>query len=298
MQCDSLRTGRTLDLNDRAYFKRAHSATDAVIEAAFGRLTGIAVLQIAYPARDKTDALKYVLLASLNLEQFGSRIATASPYADMSVLIWDDKGTLMARLPDDGARKLAGTAQAQSALYGFVRAGQSGDTAELPGPEGTEKIWALSVLPLATGGGLRMTLGIPRDVLVAKADRDLARALSALAIGSLLAVLAALWFAEIGIRRHVARIAAAAARQGKGDFSARISAPYACCAAIRCKARCSTLRYRKRNLPDYCYCNNDRWRWDGESRSHHIDGEIRAQTARTRYVTKPTIGRVTNTTTR
>jgi diguanylate cyclase (GGDEF)-like protein len=52
------------------------------------------------------------------------------------------------------------------------------------------------------------------------------RALGILAAASLLAFLGALLFAEIAIRRQVARITAAATRQGGGDFSARIGAPY------------------------------------------------------------------------
>ena len=48
--CDSLRTNRTLDLRDRAYFKQALVAHGVVtLEPVFGRLTGISVLQIAYP---------------------------------------------------------------------------------------------------------------------------------------------------------------------------------------------------------------------------------------------------------
>ena len=50
--CDSLRTDRTLDLRDRTYFKQALVARDTVtLEPVFGRLTGISVLQIAYPVR-------------------------------------------------------------------------------------------------------------------------------------------------------------------------------------------------------------------------------------------------------
>ena len=50
--CDSLQSNRDLDLNDRDYFKRALVTKDAVtIQPAVGRLTGISVLQIAYPAR-------------------------------------------------------------------------------------------------------------------------------------------------------------------------------------------------------------------------------------------------------
>src|SRR5665647_987707 len=50
--CDSLQTDRKLDLRDREYFQRALVTKDVVtLQPAFGRLTGISVLQIAYPAR-------------------------------------------------------------------------------------------------------------------------------------------------------------------------------------------------------------------------------------------------------
>ncbi|MFM9915475.1 MAG: GGDEF-domain containing protein, partial [Rhizobacter sp.] len=48
--CDSLRSGRQLDLRDREYFKQALTKRGEVaLQPTFGRLTGISVLQIAYP---------------------------------------------------------------------------------------------------------------------------------------------------------------------------------------------------------------------------------------------------------
>lgn len=226
LHCDSLRTGRMLDLNDRAYFRQARDSGEPAIEAAFGRLTGIAVLQVAYPARDDQGVLRFVLLASLNLAHFTAQVATASPHPGMTVLIWDDKGTLMVRAPDDGPRKLAGTVQADSPLYRYVQSAPAGATAELPGPDGIVKFWAHSVLPGASGAGMRIALGIPRAVLFAQADAVLRQALILLASVSLLAFLGALLVAEFGIRRPIARIAAAAARQGAGDFSVRIGEPH------------------------------------------------------------------------
>ena len=225
LHCDSLASGRTLDLNDRAYFGRARVSGEPAFEVVFGRLTGVAVLQIAYPVRDTRGALKYVLLASLNLAQFGERFAKASAQGTQ-VTLWDAKGTLMVRYPDDGPRKLVGTLQAQSDLYRFVATQRGGETAELPGPDGVAKIWALGVLSVARESGLRIALGIPRAVLLAKAEGDLRHALAILAGASLLAFIGAFLFAELGIRRHVARIAKAAARQGKGDLNARIGMPY------------------------------------------------------------------------
>jgi hypothetical protein len=93
--CDSLRTGRVLDLRDRNYFEQALDTTGTVvIEPVFGRLTGSAVLQIAYPARDESQKLQFVLLASLDLNRL-IKEQTANLPPGYEVLLADQKGTVL-----------------------------------------------------------------------------------------------------------------------------------------------------------------------------------------------------------
>ena len=83
--CDSLQSNRSLDLRDREYFKQAKLANGVVtLQPAFGRLTGISVLQIAYPVRSESAELKFVLLASLNLQKFAE-------YQSMSEVVGGEK---------------------------------------------------------------------------------------------------------------------------------------------------------------------------------------------------------------
>jgi hypothetical protein len=94
--CDSLNTSRELDLKDRVYFQKALATKDAVtLQPAFGRLTGISVLQIAYPARSAAGQLKYVLLASFNLQKFAEFHSQRLP-ADLNILLLDKDGTVLA----------------------------------------------------------------------------------------------------------------------------------------------------------------------------------------------------------
>ena len=224
LHCDSLATGRKLDLNDRGYFKRAREFRGPAFEVAFGRLTGISVLQVAFPARDDEGRLKHVVLASLDLAQFSARFARAGPRPGMEVVLWDDQGTVMARYPEQGPRSLAGSSQPQSALYRFVQDADA-ETAELPGPDGSPRIWSRGVLPIAPDRNLFIALGVPRNMLVSGTHLELRRALAALAVVTLLAFLGAWLLAELGIRRQVTRIMSAARRQGAGDASARIGHP-------------------------------------------------------------------------
>ena len=95
--CDSLRTGRDLDLRDRAYFKAALASRDekVVLEPTFGRLTGVAVLQIAYPVRAADGSLQFVLLASLNLQKLFD--GDTPPLPGASLMLFDRKGAVYAR---------------------------------------------------------------------------------------------------------------------------------------------------------------------------------------------------------
>jgi hypothetical protein len=98
--CDSLRTNRTLDLRDRQYFRQALVANGVVtLEPVFGRLTGTSVLQIAYPVRSESAGLKFILLASFNLQKFvefhDKRLSS-----DKEILLVDRKGMCWLRPPD------------------------------------------------------------------------------------------------------------------------------------------------------------------------------------------------------
>lgn len=85
----------TMNLTDRGYFRRAMNSTHFVVEPVVGRLTGKGVLQIAYPVRDSAGAVQYILLASLNLDDFGKAVASSLPYDQMNFQIWNDDGSII-----------------------------------------------------------------------------------------------------------------------------------------------------------------------------------------------------------
>ena len=95
LHCDSLRTGRKLNLTGRDYFKQLLATAQPAFDVVFGGLTGIAVLQVAHPVLDSQGKLKYVLLASFNLSGYARSFAAASHYPGLRVLVWDRKGNLM-----------------------------------------------------------------------------------------------------------------------------------------------------------------------------------------------------------
>ncbi|WKA28502.1 bifunctional diguanylate cyclase/phosphodiesterase [Bradyrhizobium roseum] len=224
--CDSLNTGRVLDLRDRGYFQRALKNPDTVaIEPAFGRLTGAAVLQIAYPAYDESRQLRFVLLASLDLNRLmKDQLQNLPPGVEF--LLVDDKGTIFVRSPaPHRAEEQAGASIANSARHRLALE-SAATTRELARHGGDAEVWATAHTIAVGGVGLHVLLGRSKSELVAAAERRLAEDMGALAILSIVLFVGVGLFAEFGIRSQIGRIAKMAQRLGAGDLTARVAPPY------------------------------------------------------------------------
>jgi len=226
MFCDSLNTGRDLDLNDRAYFRRALLAADTVVvEPVFGRLTGKAVLQIAYPARDPQGHLLFVLLASLDLEMLVRAQADIVPPGS-EVLLTDTEGTVLLWLPETLRGALKGASIAETVLFGFGAAHAGGGRGVVAGPDGDLQVWSVAAPRDHHQNGLRVMVGASKAALVDPANRRLAQNLAVLA-GVAVLLFAGVWaVAEVSVRQQIGRIAGMARRLGAGDLSARIDPPH------------------------------------------------------------------------
>jgi signal transduction histidine kinase/CheY-like chemotaxis protein len=223
--CDSLRTNRTLDLRDRAYFRQALTSNGVVtLEPVFGRLTGISVLQIAYPARSESGDLKFILLASLNLRKFAEydkRLLNAK-----QVLLVDRKGTVLVAPQDKSWTVFAGDSIANTDLFRFAATANREPFHEMKDADGRTHVWAVARSPSIRDAGLYVMVGLSKDGLVAAANRRVYEDIAMLAVASLL-LLAGVWLlATLGVGRQVGRLAAMARRLGLGDLSARIPAPH------------------------------------------------------------------------
>ena len=223
LYCDSLHSGRELDLRDRAYFKAALAATSGVVlEPTFGRLTGIAVLQVAHPVRSGQGELLFVLLASLNLQKLVENQPLALPGAQL--LLLTDKGQVLARSRSAGSGDAAGSSLAGTPLFSFIAGGGTRST-EVIGPNGQLEVWAVADSALTKAARLHVAAGVPKGALVQEADRRFRQDL-ALLTAAALALFMAVWLvAEVSIRRQAGRITAMVHRLAGGDLSARIAAP-------------------------------------------------------------------------
>ena len=221
--CDSLGTGRDLDLRDRNYFKQALvQQSGVVLEPAFGRLTGISVLQIAYPVRDAAGELKFVLLASLNL----AKLLQDRGIRKTEMALVDMSGMVLAWQAAEGHAPAPGSSIAGTALFDFAATNSAGGASEITRASGDQEVWGVSGNPAMSRAGLYVLVGQPKDVLVADANRGLLEELLVLGAVALVLFLGVWFLAEIGIRHQVARIARMAESLGAGDLQARIAPPH------------------------------------------------------------------------
>ncbi|TFV30509.1 response regulator [Bradyrhizobium frederickii] len=225
LSCDSLRTNRALDLNDRGYFKEVRTLQGKVaVEPVFGRLTGLSVLQIAYPVRSEAGALKFVLLASFNLNKF-AEFHDKRLLAEKNILFVDAKGTVLVA-PKGGWSEPVGGSIAGSDLFRFAVAPDGEPFREVTDRGGHTQIWGVARSPSIRKTGLYILVGRSKNGLVAAANRRLYEDTAILAV-ALLLLLAGLWIlTTVSIGRQVGRLAVMAKRLGRGDLSARIPPPH------------------------------------------------------------------------
>ncbi len=225
--CDSLRTGRNLDLTDRDYFKRALKLTDSIAtQPAFGRLTGTAVLQVAYPVRGDTGELRYVLLASIHLARIVMAQLHDAIVPGTSVLVVDRYGQVLLSSGELMAEVQPGTSIAKSGLFRFAQGHAGAAAGEYVAAAGDTQVWAVAVNSITAVAGIYVMAGQPKSDLVATANRRLAEDMLILAGTVMFGFLALWYFTEVALRRPIATIAAMIKRLRHGDLDARIPAPH------------------------------------------------------------------------
>ncbi|MDB5377655.1 MAG: multi-sensor hybrid histidine kinase [Rubritepida sp.] len=223
VHCDSLRSGRSLDLSDRRYFQRVVDGTSQLaVEPAVGRLTGAAVLQIAVPAPLRDGRPPFVLLASLDLKRFlQNRLA---PGTDLLLMTGD--GTVLSWLPLEANSDRQGARITGEPVFAFALTHPNGGAGRVTDLDGTDRIWATASVNVTEGPGLHLLIGRPTHDLTNPADRRLTQEMAALAAMAVMLVLGVWLLAEIAIRRQVLRIGAMAAQLEAGDLKARIPEPH------------------------------------------------------------------------
>ncbi len=246
--CNSRDEQPSLSLAGRPYFTQAMAAdTDDLIlgSPAMGRTAGrpslVAAVPLFPPGTAAPDGRKSagavpegVLVAAMDLDWF-SRLAARLPGAGANLVQIIDirDGSLLVRLPVPGAGMADAVdrqglpaapimlARGDPALAAAARDAASGGTLEAPDPDGTDRITGFAPLP-GTGGNLVLSVGLPRNKVLAAANAQLAAELAVAAAAAGAALLLAALIANRSLLRPIRHMAGVARRLGAGDLGVRI----------------------------------------------------------------------------
>lgn len=223
--CSALPMTRPINITDRGYFRRAIQSRDFGIgDYQIGRVTGISAINFGYPLFDAGGNIKAVVYAALDLSWLNKLIAGIELPAGSTLMVVDSRGTILARLPEPD--KWVGKNMHASPLVSAILANQREGTAEEPGLDGVTRLYAFAPLHNSPAGNVYVSVGIPKAVAFAAANRDFTRNLALLLLVAVLALIAAWVGSDVFVLRRLQAIAGAARRLGQGDLSARTGLPH------------------------------------------------------------------------
>lgn len=220
--CSGLPLPGPVNVADRAWFRRALENRDLVIgDYIVGRVTGKATLGLGYAVLDEAGAVRAVLYAGLDLSWLNKIAAKTQLPTGTTLTVIDRKGTILVRFPE--SEKWVGKSMPETLLVQTIlRQGEG--TAELPGMDGVPRLYGFS--PLGKTGDAYVSIGVPKSVAFATANRIVTRNLMGVGIVSALAFLAAWFGANLFVLRQVHALTGIAKRLSGGELGARTGLSY------------------------------------------------------------------------
>jgi PAS domain S-box-containing protein len=223
--CSALPLSGPVSAADRLYFRHAIETRDfAVGEYQIGRVTRKASINFGYPVLDEADRLQAVVVAALDLAWLNRLAAEARLPRNSTFTVIDRQGVILARYPDP--EKWIGQFLPEASIVQTILAQREG-VREAPDVDGVPRLFTFTPLRGAQGAGdVYVSIGIPRAVAFAEANRMLVRNLAGLGVVGVLVLVAAWVGADLFILRPVNALISATKRLGGGELSARTGLPY------------------------------------------------------------------------
>lgn len=209
------------DLSDRKEIIEALATGDfSVGEYSIGRVSGLQILPVAYPAYDADGEMICILIASLKLEEYATIFQQANLPAGSFVGLVDHQGRRLYRYPEDGRE--IGTPIPEivwSHLTAIDRAGMF----SAQDSTGRNLVFAVRRIGITEGSvpHLNIVVAIPESILIEGADGVTAMYFRWGGLAVALSVLLAWMIGHYAIYKRLAKLASVADRLGAGDLNAR-----------------------------------------------------------------------------
>jgi len=209
------------DVSDRAFFRLALQTGGFVIgEYTVGRFSNQPTIHMAKPFRNGKGIIAGVVEVALSIDWLGQQLERLALPPDAVASIKDRNGTVLARHPD-GARFVGHPMVAENR---FSLEGSEVRVVELKGLDGRQRITAYSPVG-AEPKGLRIGVGLDREVTFAAATQANLKGLILIVAGAVLALATTALAGTQLIRRPLDRLLLVADRWRNGDLAARTGLP-------------------------------------------------------------------------
>lgn len=186
------------------------------------KATGKAVLSMGYPVFNPQNELTLVLNVSIDLAWINQLAEEANLPDGYTLYVLDKTGTILAHYPDPD--KYRGTLIPDDGALASLLEENEGTAVEVD-QDGVERLYAMTPIQ-NTGGDIHLSLGIPTEVVYAKANQTLWQNLLLLAIVTLAGIVVAWILGEIFFLRQTRSLVTTTRRLADGDLQARTQVPY------------------------------------------------------------------------
>lgn len=218
--CSALPLKAPVNAADRLYFRRALITRDAAVgEYQIGRITGKPAINLGYPVFGRSNKVKLVIFAAIDLDWLNQLTADARLPENSALMMTDRNGTVLVRQPRP--EKWVGHSIANTALFATIRTRTNG-VMQATGMDDIERLYAFTAVREASGEPQAyLSVGIPSTVVFATVDDILLRSLMALGMVTLLTLVIAWVGSDVFILRRVGALLTAVRRVAAGDLTAR-----------------------------------------------------------------------------
>ena len=214
---------RPVNFADRPWFQRLLKTRDFIIgEYVIGRATGKPTVVLAYPQFDDKGHIKAFLAIGLDLEYLKKTIAEFKLPEGTSVCVLDHDGTILLRYPE--TEKFADKSMPEASIVKAIMEKHEGVKEEV-GLDGVLRLFGFTSLGKGVES-IHVSVGIPRQIALAGAERVMRNNLAFLVLIAGLALLAAWFVGGFFIRRPINRLLDTTKQLADGNLTARSGSPY------------------------------------------------------------------------
>ncbi len=177
-----------------------------------------------YPLIGSKGEVKSLLIVALNLGSLDELFSEVQLPPGSTLTLRDRNGTILSHFPDP--EKWVGLNASDFEDPGTQLNLQQAGTIEAVGNDGIPRLYAFTPVRNVSNSGLTITVGIPKAVAFAEANRMLIRNLLTLGSVTAIAFIITLIYSELSVLRQIRSILNMTEKLADGDLSARTGVAY------------------------------------------------------------------------